>query len=101
GRPVFLRVEVRPFYRRLQGPPTGSVIDPRPGLTLRHFGEYALLASPSSMNPVLIYLLHAAIAVPNGRTMRWRLQRCWSFMRLHSIGFSYLRESSAPARPSV
>jgi len=32
--------------------------------------------------------------------MRWRVQRGWIVMGLHSIGFSYLRESHAPARPS-
>ena len=94
---LYLWIEARPFYRCLQGPPTGSVIDPV--LTLRRFGEgditiaflashpvlavkmlnlssmrdlrtllilevilagavrSALLASPASLNPVLIYLL--------------------------------------------
>ena len=56
GRPLFLRVEARPFYRRLQRPPTVSVIDRRPGPDTSRGGEFALLASPSSMNPVLIYL---------------------------------------------
>ena len=72
-----------------------------PGVICAGTERSLLLASPSSLNPVLIHLYHAAIAIPNVRTMRWSLQRCWSFMCLRSIGFSYLRESRAPARPSL